>query len=86
MKRSYEKFVARIDQMGLTGMLDKRLKKSRVTVIEIYQGGRAPSIVAARRDVYRWLNDIGYGNNEIARMFDRAQSGIMKMLRNGEKG
>ena len=82
MTRSFSKFVDRLDSMGLRAGVESRALKLHVTLQDLYQGGgRAPSIAAARRAVYSWLAKEGQGNNEIARLFDRAPSGVMKLMR-----
>ena len=84
MKRSYTKFTARLDAAGLRTEIEARALKLHVSLPELYDGpARAPSIVAARRAVYAWLAKQGKGNNEIARLFDRAPSGVMMLLRRG---
>lgn len=80
MTRSFRKFVARLDKIGLHQMLEKRALKLHVSLLELYEGpNRAPSITAARRDAYSWLFKRGKGINEIARLFDRAPSGVLKL-------
>lgn len=82
MKRSFGKFMLRLQDIGLYDKLEKRALKLHVTVRELYEGpGRAPSVAAARRAVYLWLIEEGKGNNEIARLFDRAPSGVLKLTR-----
>ena len=66
MARSFRKFVARLDKIGLRQALEGRALKLHVSLQDLYEGpGRAPSITAARRDVYLWL--------------DRAPSGVLKL-------
>jgi len=80
--RSYRKFTARLTAIGLLNSVESRAVKLHVTLRELYEGpNRAPSIAAARRAVYLWLMGEGKGINEIARLFDRAPSGVMKMTR-----
>jgi hypothetical protein len=82
MKRSFTKFVARLDSIGLRPDVEKRSLSHHVSLQDLYEGtDRAPSIVAARRDVYTWLMKKGKGNNEIARLFDRAPSGVQRLTR-----
>lgn len=81
MKRSFSKFAARLDELGLLNQVEKMALKHRVTMKNLYGQGYAPSVVAARRAVYAWLRDQGKGNNEIARLFDRAQSGVSKLMK-----
>ena len=80
MNRSFSKFVARLDKIRLRQVLEKRALKRHVSLRELYEGpDLAPSIVAARRDVYTWLLGEGKGLREIARLFDRAPSGVSKL-------
>lgn len=80
MARSFRKFVARLDKIGLRQALEGRALKLHVSLQDLYEGpGRAPSITAARRDVYLWLLNKGKGIREIARLFDRAPSGVLKL-------
>jgi hypothetical protein len=82
MKRSYEKFMSRLDAIDLLARVEKRALYLHVTLRELYEGpAKAPSIAAARRAVYLWLIEEGKGNNEIARLFDRAPSGVLKLTR-----
>jgi hypothetical protein len=82
MKRSYERFRTRIHKIGLLSKIETRALQLHVSLRDLYSGpGRAPSIAAARRDVYLWLIEEGKGNNEIARLFDRAPSGVLKLTR-----
>ena len=82
MKRSFQKFVARLDAIGLLNNVESRAVKLHVTLRDLYEGpNRAQSIAAARRSVYLWLMGDGKGLNEVARLFDRAPSGVMKMTR-----
>jgi DNA-binding CsgD family transcriptional regulator len=82
MKRSFTKFVARLEAIGLHAKIEKHALALHVTLRDLYLGpGRAPSITAARRSIYLWLLKEGKGNNEIARLFDRAPSGILKLTR-----
>lgn len=85
MKRSFAKFTARLDEIDLRHGVESRSVKMHVTLRELYEGPhRAPSIAAARRVIYLWLTKQGKGNNEIARLFDRAPSGVLKMMRERE--
>jgi hypothetical protein len=80
--RSFRKFTDRLNAIGLFKEIEKRSLAHHVTIQDLYQGAdRAQSIVAARRAVYRWLMKEGKGINEIARLFDRAPSGVWKMTR-----
>jgi len=81
-ERSFKKFVKRLQETGLLHAIDKRIGASHVSLRDLYEGpGRAPSIHQARKNIYAWLMKEGKGNNEIARLFDRAPSGIWKMIR-----
>ncbi len=82
MTRSFRKFVARLDKIRLRQVLEKRALERHVSLRELYEGPRTLSISAARRDVYVWLLDSGKGINEIARLFDRAPNGVLKITRN----
>lgn len=84
MKRSFDKFTAKLEAIGLRGTIEGRALAMQVSLRELYEGrDRAPSIVAARRAVYKWLLRKGKGLNEVARLFDRAPSGVSK-LTNGK--
>lgn len=85
MTRSYTKFVKRLESIGLRADVEKRALANHVSLRDLYKGGEhEPSIIAARKSVYAWLkNKKGRGNNEIARLFDRSNSSISKMTRNG---
>jgi hypothetical protein len=83
MTRSYSKFVRRLEEIGLHAEVEKRALKLHVSLRDLYEGrDRAPSIGAARRAVYTWLINEGKGLNEIARLFDRAPSGVSKLTNN----
>lgn len=86
-KRSFRRFSARLDAIGLRRAIEKRALAAHVSLRELYDGpGRgAPSIVAARRAVYTWLMSEGKGLNEIGRLFDRAPSGVSKLTNSGGK-
>jgi hypothetical protein len=82
VKRSFAKFVVRLDAIGLRKNVEKHALKLHVSLRELYEGqGRVPSIANARQFIYRWLLEQGKGNNEIARLFDRAPSGVLKLTR-----
>jgi DNA-binding CsgD family transcriptional regulator len=82
MKRSFTKFVARLDAIKLRAKVEARALQAHVSLRDLYEGpDRAPSIAAARRSIYMWLLGEGKGNNEIARLFDRAPSGVLKLTR-----
>ena len=84
MKRSFSKFSARLDKIGLREVLEKRALELHVSLSDLYGGpDRAPSITAARRDVYTWLAGEGKGVREIARLFDRAPSAVGRLIRKG---
>ncbi len=82
MKRSFAKFVVRLDAIGLRVKVETRALQAHVSLRDLYAGqGRTPSIANARRFVYLWLLEEGKGYNEIARLFDRAPSGVLKLTR-----
>lgn len=80
-ERSFDKFVKRLREADLLQEIDKRIGATHVSLRDLYEGpGHAPSVRQARKNVYAWLMKKGKGNNEIARLFDRAPSGIGKLL------
>ena len=82
MTRSYPGFLERLKEIGLRTEVEARSLKLHVSLRQLYEGqGREPSLAAARRSVYRWLMKEGKGINEIARLFDRAPSGVLKLTR-----
>ncbi len=82
MKRSFQGFVRKLNKIGLSEVIEKRALKLHVSLRDLYEGpGRAPSITAARRDVYSWLYARGKGVREIARLFDRAPSAVSRLIR-----
>jgi hypothetical protein len=82
MRRSFQKFTRKLDQIGLRRELEKRVLEMQVSLRELYDGPRTQSIATARRDVYTWLTDEGKSVREIAQLFDRAPNGVLKMIRN----
>jgi hypothetical protein len=79
--RSFAKFTKRLDDIGLREGVEFRALKLHISLRDLYEAqGRRPSIAAARRAVYLWLMKEGKGINEIARLFDRAPSGIQRMV------
>lgn len=83
--RSYPQFVTRLNTIGLLESVQAHALKLHVSLRGLYEGpDRAPSIAAARRSVYRWLMKEGNGLNEVARLFDRAPSGVLKLTRKKE--
>jgi len=78
--RVYPDFVSRLASSGLLADVEKRTMSFHVTLRDLYEGGGASSIIDARREVYAWLQGQGKSINEIARLFDRAPSGIHKMV------
>ena len=81
MNRSFQKFVRKLDKISLRQTLEERALKLHVSLRDLYEGpSRAQSISAARRSVYLWLQKRGKGINEIARLFDRAPSGVLKLM------
>jgi hypothetical protein len=86
MNRSFAKFTARLEAIGLLEQVEAHSLALHVTLRDLYLGpGRAPSITNARQFVYRWLLKQGKGNNEIARLFDRAPSGVLKLTKGGSR-
>ena len=83
MKRSYEKFRRRLEDTGLLEEIETRARSLHVTLAVLYDGtGTEPSVGKARKDIYAWLvRQKGLGNNEVARLFDRAPNGISKLIR-----
>lgn len=79
MKRSFDKFTQRLEAIGLHGQIQERAVKLHVSLRDLYEGPRAPSIVRARRAVYVWLIKQGKGVNEVARIFDRTPSTISNL-------
>lgn len=79
MKRSYDKFVARLEASDLRREVEARSLFMHVSLKDVYEGPHSPSVIAARRAVYAWLMKKGKGVNEIAALFDRAPNGIVKM-------
>lgn len=80
MKRSFGNFVTRLRDVGLYDAIEKRALASHVSLQALYNGDRTASVCAARRSVYLWLLK-KKSVNEIARLFDRAPSGIHRMTR-----
>lgn len=82
--RDFKRFSTRLEAIALKGEIERRALEHHVSLRELYEGPiGAPSITAARRAVYLWLMEEGKGLNEIARLFDRAVSGISKMTKGG---
>ena len=81
MKRSFRTFESRLQAIGLHGKVETRALQMHVSLRDLYDGPRASSISAARRSVYLWLMKEGKGLNEVARLFDRAPSGVLKLTR-----
>jgi hypothetical protein len=82
MKRSFSKFVERLEAADLHAKVEARALKFHVTLRELYEGPHlAPSINTARRSIYLWLIGEGKGLNEVARLFDRAPSGVVKLTK-----
>lgn len=80
-RRSYTNFVERLTAIGLLAEVEARTLKKHVTLLDLYKGhcGRGSSTAAARRAVYKWLMSEGKSINEVARLFDRAPSGVFKL-------
>lgn len=81
MKRSFAKFTARLDAIGLREKIEKRALTFHVSLEELYDGPRAPSITAARRAVYSWLVKEGKSFNEVGHLFDRSANGVWKLAK-----
>ncbi len=81
MKRSFSKFVSRLEAIGLKEDVEELARASHVTLRALYDGPPESSIVAARRAAYAWLLGEGKSHSEVARLFDRALNGVMKMTR-----
>ena len=82
MKRSFPKFLTRLDAIKFRDKIEKRSIALHVSLEDLYAGaGRAQSIAAARRDVYSWLVEEGFSINEVARLFDRSPNGVWKMTK-----
>jgi hypothetical protein len=80
-KRAFKPFVARLEEIGLHAEVETRALAHHVSLRDLYEGpDGAPSITAARRAVYSWLVQSGKGLNEVARIFDRAVSGVSKLV------
>lgn len=85
-KRSFATFVKRLGAVGLHQEIEAHALALHVSLRELYDGpDRAPSIAKARQLVYSWLLEQGKGNNEIARLFDRAPSGVLKLTHGRKK-
>lgn len=82
-KRSFQRFVRKLDKIGLRQALEERAIDLHVSLRDLYgdDSRGTTSISAARREIYLWLQKQGKGINEIARLFDRAPSGVLKMMR-----
>lgn len=78
-ERSFKKFSARLDAIGLRATIEKRALVLHVSLRDLYEV-QGTSSAAARRAVYQWLMKEGKSINEIARLFDRAPSGVWKLL------
>lgn len=81
MKRSFKRFESRLGAIGLHDRVDARARKKHVSLRELYDGPGTASVASARRDVYSWLVKKGKSINEVARLFDRAPSGVLKLVR-----
>lgn len=87
MKRSYDKFTKRLVDAGLLLYVQERSLRMHVSLYDLYLAGhKVPSVVAARRSVYRELMKSGKSINEVARLFDRSVSGVWKLTRTGGSG
>ncbi len=81
MKRSFKRFSDRLVNAELYLKIQALALKHHVLLSELYDGDKSPSIISARRAVYVWLIRQGKSVNEVARLFDRAPSGVWKMTR-----
>ena len=82
MTRSYDKFTKRLVDAGLFQYVQERSLKMRVSLHDLYLAGdKIPSVIAARRAVYQQLMKGGKSINEVARLFDRAPSGVWKLTK-----
>lgn len=81
MKRSFKKFVTRLETSGLFGRVEARAINMHVSLQDLYEGPYSTSVVAARRSVYSWLIQEGKTVNEVAVLFDRSASGVAKLMR-----
>lgn len=79
--RSFKKFTARLEAMGLLGRVEARALNMHVSLQDLYEGTYSTSVVAARRSVYLWLMQEGKTSNEVAALFDRSPSGVIKLTR-----
>lgn len=83
IERSFEKFSQRLGKIGLRDAVEKRSLSFHVTLRDLYEAP-APgtqSVTAARRAVYVWLMTKGKSGAEIAKLFDRSRSGVLKLTR-----
>jgi hypothetical protein len=81
MTRSFERFVKRLDEIGLHDEIRTRALARAVSLRDLYSGPRVPSTMRARRAVYTWLTTRKRKSiNEVARMFDRAPTGVRKLV------
>lgn len=84
-ERSFRKFQLRLNNTGLRAAIESRALTHRVPLRDLYEGAnRTQSISAARRAVYQWLVGEGWSVNEVARLFNRAPSGVLKMTKERE--
>ena len=67
MKRSFTKFLARLDDDDLRASVEGRALAEYVSLRALYEGPGVRSITAARRSVYQWLMKSGKSLNEVAR-------------------
>ena len=80
MKRSFDKFTGRLIDARLTDEIWDIARKKHVTLRELYEASATASVVAARKEVYTWLKRTGKSPVEIGKLFDRASSGILKLI------
>lgn len=87
MKRSFSRFEERLRKEELHQKIESRLPDG-VSLRDLYGDKKSPArwskefkkIVAARKDVYRWLVKSGRATREVSRLFDRANHGVVKMV------
>lgn len=81
-KRSFAKFAQRLEEIELREEVEDRCLRMHVTLQDLYEGRARGSVKSARSDVYAWLHKTkGKSVNEVARLFDRAPSGVLKLVR-----
>jgi hypothetical protein len=79
--RAFGVFVRRLKSIGLLDEIEKHAANASVSLRDLYSGDPTASVVGARRAAYQRLHVKGKSVREIARLFDRAPSGVHKLLR-----